>query len=75
MLANMNYWQAIFSTFRSVRPDSGCVYELVAVGLSAILKAKQKLGVTFNFNKQDIIDFTKISKMTMCSASEANSEK
>ena len=42
---------------------------------SWILKAKQKLGVTFNFNKQDVIDFTKFSKMTMCRASEANSEK
>ena len=41
-------------------------YILVAVGSSGILKAKQKLGVTFNFNKQDIIDFTKFSKMTMC---------
>ena len=42
---------------------------------SRILKAKQKLGVTFNFDKQDVIDLTKISKMTMCRASEANSEK
>ena len=50
-------------------------YILVVVGLSGILKVKQKLGVTFNFNKQDIIDFTKFSKMTMCRASEANSEK
>ena len=49
------------------------VYILVAVGLSGILKAKQKLGVTFNFAKQDVIDFTKFSKMTMCRASEANS--
>jgi hypothetical protein len=38
-----------------------------------ILKGKQKLGVSFNFNKQDVIDFTKFSKMTMCRASEANS--
>ena len=51
------------------------VYILVAVGLSGILKAKQKLGVTFNFAKQDVIDLTKTSKMTMCRASEANSEK
>ena len=36
---------------------------LVAVGSSGILKAKQKLGVTFNFDKQDVIDFTKFSKM------------
>ena len=50
-------------------------YSLVAVGSSGILKAKQKLGVTFNFDKQDVIDFTKFSKMTMCRASEANSEK
>ena len=30
-------------------------YVLVAVGSSGILKAKQKLGVTFNFDKQDVI--------------------
>ncbi len=48
---------------------------LVVVTSSGILKAKQKLGVTFNFDKQDVIDFTKFSKMTMCRASEANSEK
>ena len=48
-------------------------YVIVAVGSSGILKAKQKVGVTFNFDKQDIIDFTKLSKMTMCRASEANS--
>ena len=48
---------------------------MVAVGLSGILKAKQKLGVTFNFDKQDFIDFTKFSKMTMSRASKANSEK
>ena len=42
---------------------------LVAVGSTGILKAKQKVGVTFNFGKQDIIDFTKFSKMTMCRAS------
>ena len=50
-------------------------YLIDAVGSSEILKAKQKLGVTFNFDKQDVIDLTKISKMTMCRASEANSEK
>ena len=43
-------------------------YILVAVGLSGILKAKQKLGVTFNSNKLGGIDFTKFSKLTMCSA-------
>ena len=50
-------------------------YVLDVVTLSGILKAKQKLGVTFNFDKQDVIDLMKISKMTMCRASEANSEK
>ena len=44
-----------------------------AVGLSGILKGKQKVGVTFNFDKQDVIDFTKFSKITMYRASEANS--
>ena len=29
---------------------------LVAVGSSGILKGKQKLGVTFNSDKQDVID-------------------
>ena len=47
------------------------VARIVAVGSSGILKAKQKLGVTFNFDKQDVIDFMKFSKMTMCKASEA----
>ena len=49
------------------------LYVLDAVGSSGISKGKQKLGVTFNFDKQDVIDFTKFSKMTMCRASEANS--
>ena len=39
------------------------MYVLDAVGSSGILKGKQKLGVTFNFDKQDIIDFMKFSKM------------
>ena len=41
---------------------------VVAVGLSGILKEKQKLGVTFNSDKLGGIDFTKFSKLTMCSA-------
>ena len=32
------------------------------------LKAKQKLGVTFNSDKLGGIDFTKFSKLSMCSA-------
>ena len=35
---------------------------------SGILKAKQKLGVTFNSDKLGGIDFTKFSKLNMCSA-------
>ena len=35
---------------------------------SGILKAKQKLGVTFNSDKLGGIDFTKFSKLSMCSA-------
>ena len=53
--------------------NGNCI--IVAVGSSGILKAKQKLGVTFDFDKQDFIVFTKFSKMTMYRASEANSEK
>jgi hypothetical protein len=41
---------------------------LVAVTLSGILKAKQELDAIFNSNKLDGIDFTKFSKLTMCSA-------
>ena len=43
-------------------------YVIVAVGSSGILKGKQKLGVTFNSDKLGGIDFTKFSKLTMCSA-------
>ena len=51
--------------------NSNTYYVLDTVTSSWILKAKQKLGVTFNFDKQDVIDFMKFSKM--CRASEANS--
>jgi hypothetical protein len=40
------------------------------VELSGILKEKQKLGVTFDSDKLGGIDFTKFSKLTMCSALE-----
>ena len=43
-------------------------YLLVTATSSGILKAKQKLGRTFNSNKLGGIAFTKISKLTMCSA-------
>ena len=44
------------------------LYRIDAVGSSGILKGKQKLGVTFNSDKLGGIDFTKFSKLTMCSA-------
>ena len=43
-------------------------YIIDAVTSSGILKAKQKLGRTFNSDKLGGIAFTKISKLTMCSA-------
>ena len=64
-----------FAVFFSQRLDNFLLqmYRIDKVRSSRILEAKQKLGVTFNFDKQDVIDFTKFSKMTMCRASEANS--
>ena len=41
-----------------------CIYVLVTVTSSEILKAKQKLGRTFNSDKLGGIAFTKISKLT-----------
>ena len=45
-------------------------YIVIGVGSSGILKGKQKLGVTFDSDKLGGIDFTKFSKLTMCSALE-----
>ena len=42
-------------------------YVIVTARLSGILKAKQKLGRTFNSDKLGGIAFTRISKLTMCS--------
>jgi len=39
------------------------LHTVVAVTSSGILKAKQKLGVTFNSNKLGVIDFTNFSKL------------
>ena len=47
---------------RSGNLQKELVLILVAVGLSGILKAKHKLFVTFNFDKQDVIYFKKFSK-------------
>ena len=53
-------WRTVIGKFGSIW--SIRCYLLDAVGSSGILKGKQKLGVTFNFDKQDVIDFTKFSK-------------
>ena len=44
------------------------VHNLDAVGSSRILIGKQKIGLTFNSDKLGGNDFTKFSKLTMCSA-------
>ena len=44
------------------------IYLLVTARSSGILKAKQKLSRTFNSDKLGGIAFTKISKLTVCSA-------
>ena len=41
---------------------------LDAVGSSRILIGKQKIGLTLNSDKLGGNDFTKFSKLTMCSA-------
>ena len=46
------------------------VYLVDAVGSSRILIGKQKIGLTFNSDKLGGNDFTKCSKLTMCSAQE-----
>ena len=52
----------------NIQPKYHIGYLLDAVTSSGILKAKQKLGRTFNSDKLGGIDFTKFSKLTMCSA-------
>ena len=48
--------------------DKESKYLVDAAMSSGILKAKQKLGVTYNSDKLGGIDFTKFSKLSMCSA-------
>ena len=43
-------------------------YLVDAVGSSRILIGKQKIGLTFSSDKLGGNDFTKFSKLTMCSA-------
>ena len=47
--------------------DLNITYKVV-VGSSGILKGKQKLGLAFDSDKLGVIDLTKLSKLTMCSA-------
>ena len=61
---DINYITIAFF-FQLLQLFSSNNYLVDSVGSSGILKGKQKLGVTFNFDKQDI----------MCKASEGNSEK
>ena len=49
-------------------PHLSARYTLDAVGSWGIMFGMQKLGVTFNSDKLGGIDFTKFSKLTMCSA-------
>ena len=70
----------IVSVAAKITPGKAQVYNYYSINFQLsqlqfleLLKEKQNLGVTFNFDKQDVIDFTKFSKMTMCRASEANS--
>jgi hypothetical protein len=61
----MNFKKPIPQTSLPVYKET---YIVVAVTSLGILKAKQKLGITFNSDKLGGIDLTKISKLTMCSA-------
>ena len=51
---HFDFLKSLFMTFKRG------IYILFAVSLSGILKAKQKLGITFNSDKLGGIDFTKI---------------
>ena len=70
---NCSWRFLIYNKFRTTKIQIGKkkywdIETLVAVTSSEILKAKQKLGITFNSDKLGGIDFTKFSKLTMCSA-------
>ena len=67
-VSSKDVWFASIKRLMSKQSTNKCHYILDAIGLSGILKGKQKLGVTFNSDKLGGIDFTKFSKLTMCSA-------
>ena len=58
----------IIETFSDMRLYPVFDYILDAIGSSRILIGKQKIGLTFNSDKLGGNDFTKFSKLTMCSA-------
>ena len=63
---NILFFYIILCENPNLVPSVNLQCNLVAVTSSGILKAKQKLGITFNFDKLGGIDFTKFSKLTMC---------
>ena len=63
----------MFVSIKEKYVKSPSTYILVAVTSSGIVFRKQKVDVTFNFDKQDVVDFTKKLKLTMCRASVAKS--
>ena len=71
-IRNLRLYRLFYKTFLDFLDfhvmGSQHMYILVTVTSSGILKAKQKLGRIFNSDKLGGIDFTKISKLTMCSA-------
>ena len=68
VICTTRYSHSLLNDVTLLTRDNKYTYTLVAVRLSGILKGKQKLGVTFNSDKLGGIDFTKFSKLTMCSA-------
>ena len=59
-------WQFIVTFFQSIlekcsATPTNFILEQQTVS-HMILKAKQRLGETFNFDKQDVIDFTNFQK-------------
>ena len=63
-LVNLNFlnWNLLFFVSTVTQ------YIIVTARSSLFLIGKQKLGVTFNSDKLGGIDFTKFSKLSMCSA-------
>ena len=57
----------------TILKDDSYRYNLFLVTSSGIVFGKQKLDVTFNSDKQYVMEFAIISKLTMCRASEAES--